>query len=148
MTGSTVQRELVRWTAIAAVFVNLGIHLALAPDHLEEKLYIGVLFVIGSALLGPVMVGLASDRDRLRTPMWLLGSVICAVEFVLFCLSRTTGLPGGYQEEWLGSTENYLGLASLFVELVFVGAALASLTSTRSAGQTAMPLHDRTAPLS
>jgi hypothetical protein len=56
-----------RWIAVAAAFVNLGIHLSMAPDHLAEKPYIGVLFVIGSALLGAVMTGLASDRDRLRT---------------------------------------------------------------------------------
>lgn len=144
---SASQWGVVRWTAVAAAFVNLGIHLALTPDHLEEKLYIGVLFVIGSGVLGLVMVGLASDRDRLRAPMWVLESVVCAAEFVLFCLSRTTGLPGGYQEEWLGGVESYLGLASLFVELVFVAGALVSLTPAAEPGRVAMPLHDRSAPL-
>lgn len=141
-----------RWVAAAAAFVNLGIHLALAPDHLAEMRYIGVLFVIGSALLGMVMAGLASDRDRLRVPAWIGGSAVSAVEFVLFVISRTAGLPGGYLEEWTGSVENYLGLASLFVELVFVACAVASLAGSSATvrerrGTRHMPLHDRTAPL-
>lgn len=77
-------RSSARWIAITAVFVNLGIHLAMAPDHLEEKPYIGILFVIGSALLGAIMVGLSTDRDRLRSPAWIGGALVCAVE-----------LPGG-----------------------------------------------------
>ncbi|MGH3436301.1 MAG: hypothetical protein ACRDRN_07510 [Sciscionella sp.] len=139
-----------RWVAIAAAFVNLGIHLAMVPDHLAEKLYIGILFVIGSALLGMVMVGLASDRDRLRTPAWIGGGLVCAVEFILFVISRTAGLPQGYHEAWAAAPEDLLGLASLFVELVFIIGAAASLTATPRSAETAtnwLPLHDRTAPL-
>lgn len=146
---ATGSRSAIRWVAIAAAFVNLGIHLALTPDHLAEKLYIGVLFVIGSALLGGVMVGLASDRDRLRTLAWVGGAVVCAVEFILFVFSRTTGLPQGYLENWLGAPEDLLGLASLVVELLFIGCAAGSLTTAPRTlhGQIRMPLHDRTAPL-
>ncbi|MBV9012509.1 MAG: hypothetical protein JO272_10750 [Pseudonocardiales bacterium] len=141
-------RSALRWVAIAAAFINLDIHLVLTSDHLTEKLYIGVLFVIGSALLGLVVIGLASDRDRLRTAAWIGGSVICAVEFILFVLSRSTGLPGGYLEDWLGATEDLLGLACLFVELVFLGCAAACLTTTAGRPQAAwVPLHDRSAPL-
>lgn len=142
-------RSAVRWTAIAAAFVNLGIHLSMAPDHLAEKLYIGILFVIGSVLLGAVMVGLASDRDRLRTPAWAGGALVCAAEFILFALSRTTGLPQGYHEGWAASPEDLLGLASLGAELVFIGCAAVSLT--REGSHRPQPawlkIHDRTAPL-
>jgi hypothetical protein len=144
---STMSLQAVRWAAIGSVFVNLGIHLALAPDHLEEKFYIGVLFIIGSALLCMVAVGLASDHDRWRTPAWTGGGLVCAVEFLAFVFSRTTGLPGGYKETWLGETEDLLGLISLFVELVFITAAVVSLTRARRPGTPPMPVHDRTAQL-
>lgn len=137
-----------RWVAITAAFVNMGIHLAMTPMHLAEETYIGVLFVIGSALLGMVMIGLASDRDRLRTIAWTGGGLVCAVEFCLFVASRTIGLPGGYHETWASGMEDYLGLASLLVEVVFLGCAAASLTRAPRPGQAArLPLHDRTAPL-
>ncbi len=55
------------------------------------------------------------------------GSAVCAVEFILFVLSRTSGLPGNDHETWAASTEDLLGLASLLVEIVFLGCALASL---------------------
>lgn len=143
-------RPAVRWIAIAAAFVNLGIHLSMAPDHLAEKLYIGILFVTGSALLGAVMVGLASDRDLLRTPAWVGGALVCTAEFILFVLSRTTGLPQGYHEAWVASPEDLLGLASLGVELVFVGCAAVSLTreGSRHPQPAWLKIHDRTAPLS
>lgn len=64
----------VRWIAIVTAFVNLGIHVYLSPMHLQEKFYIGVLFLIGSAALAVVVVGLATDRDRPRTLAWLLAS--------------------------------------------------------------------------
>lgn len=91
-----------RGIALGATFVLTGIHLALAPDHLEEKLYIGVLFVIGSGLLCLVAAGLASDRDRLRAPAWALGSVVSAVMFIAFVVSRAAGLPKGDHEAWAG----------------------------------------------
>ncbi|HET7385599.1 MAG TPA: hypothetical protein VFJ19_02935 [Nocardioidaceae bacterium] len=115
----------------------LGIHLYLAPDHLEEKLYIGVLFLIGSALLGFVMVALASDQNRLRTPGWLLGGLISVVMFVAFVVSRTSGLPLGYHETWASSSEDLLGLASLFLEVVFV--ACMALSVKVAGGRRALP---------
>lgn len=143
-----------RWIAIAASFVNLGIHLALSPAHLIEQRYIGVLFVIGSGLLGLVMIGLSTDRDRVRTAAWLLGAVVSAVMFVSFVVSRTTGLPLGYHEAWAAAPEDLLGLASLALELVFLGCAAASLRVTRATRPVTatthrfpVPVHDRTAPL-
>lgn len=120
----------------------------MAPDHLAEKRYIGVLFLIGVGLLGAVLVGLSSEHDRLRVPAWTGGSLICAVEFILFVLSRTSGLPGGYHEAWVGAPEDLLGLVSLLTELMLITTAAASLSSIRPAGRVAwLPLQDRTAVL-
>ncbi|MGH3439759.1 MAG: hypothetical protein ACRDRN_25315 [Sciscionella sp.] len=149
--GATL--SVARWIAITATFVNLGIHVAMAPDHIGEMLYIGVLFVIGSALLGAVMIGLSSDHESMRTPAWVGGSIVCAVEALLFVVSRTAGLPLGYHEGWTGSIENLLGLCSLFVEVSFIACALISLTRATARDQGRHPLvrwlpwRDRTAPL-
>ena len=137
---------------MAAAFVNLGIHLALAPAHIGEMPYVGVLFVIASAVLGTVMVGLASDRESVRTPAWAVGTLVCALEFILFVISRTSGLPLGFHETWAGSSEDLLGLASLFVELLFIACAVESL-SLRPSGEPRprlvawVPWYDHTAPL-
>lgn len=142
-----------RWIAIAAAFVNLGVHTALTPMHLEEVRYVGVLFILGSTLLGAVIVGLSSDRDSLRTLAWLGGAAVCAVEIVLFVISRTGGLPGGYREAWVGQTEDWLGLASLVVEAVFIACAAHGLTratarhAARHSVVSWIPVRDRSAQL-
>lgn len=141
-----------RWIAISAAFLNLGIHVYLAPMHLQEKFYIGVLFLLGSAALAVVVVGLATDHDRVRTVAWLLGSGTSLAMLAAFVLSRTVGLPGGYLEAWAVGPEDVLGLVSLGLEFVFCGCCLASIT-TRSRVPAPdrpfllLPLHDRTAPL-
>ncbi len=141
-----------RWVAIVAGFLNLGIHTCLAPMHLQEKLYIGILFLVGSGTLAVVVVGLATDRDRARTGAWLLGSATSAVMFVAFILSRTVGLPGGYLEAWADGPEDVLGLISLALELIFCGCCLASVTTRSRGGAPSrrpelLRWHDRTAPL-
>ena len=140
-----------RWVAIAAALLNLGIHVYLAPMHLEEKPYIGVLFLIGSTALAVAVVGLASDQDRMRTLGWLLGTATSLAMVIAFVLSRTVGLPGNYRETWGTSLEDILGLVSLGLEAVFCGCCLASLTAAGTSGAPGqprwLPLHDRTAPL-
>lgn len=116
--------------AIVAAFLNLGIHFYLSPMHLEEKFYIGVLFLIGSAALGAVVIGLATDRDRPRTLAWLSGFAASAIMLIAFVLSRTIGLPDGYLEPWAESPEDVLGLASLVLEVVFCGYFIASVSTS------------------
>lgn len=141
-----------RWMAIGAAFLNLGIHVYLAPMHLQEKLYIGVLFLIGSLALAVVVVGLATDHDRARTMAWILGLATSTAMLTAFVLSRTIGLPGGYLEAWAAGPEDVLGLVSLGLELVFCGCCFGSVTTRGRVPATdrarfLLPLHDRTAPL-
>lgn len=153
IAGWSAIAPLARWTAISATFINLGIHVAMSPDHLSEMPYIGVLFVIGSGLLGAVMVGLSSDHESMRTTAWVGGSVVCAVEALLFVVSRTSGLPRGYHEGWTGSVENLLGLCCMFVEALFILCAVISLTRRGAHDHVRHPLvswlpwRDRDAPL-
>ncbi|MBV6696879.1 hypothetical protein [Kitasatospora aureofaciens] len=93
---------------------NAVVHLILVPSHLEEKLYIGALFVVGSV----VMLGVAVGLVVLRRPVgaWLVGSATSVGMIVGFLLSRTVGLPGYHEDGW----ELPYGPLSLVVEALFV----------------------------
>jgi hypothetical protein len=101
-------------TAAAILVVEIAIHVALAPAHLDEVPYIGVLFVVASVLL---TVALAAILIAPRNPLgWYLGSALCAGMAAAFVISRATGLPD-YHEAW--SSDGGLGLISLPPELLF-----------------------------
>jgi hypothetical protein len=83
--------------AIALLVVTAGAHLYLAPEHLDEMPYIGVLFVLGG--VGSLVAAgwlLLSD-----TPLaWASGGALCAGMLLALVLSRTIGLPD-FKEEGL-----------------------------------------------
>ncbi|MFL6137748.1 MAG: hypothetical protein ACJ74O_08120 [Frankiaceae bacterium] len=118
-----------RVVAVISIEVVIVIHLVLTPMHLEEKLYIGVLFAVGNGLLLVAMALLFTRRGQWAG--WLLGTVVCLGEFLGFVLSRTVGLPMGYHGTWAAETEDYLGLVSLAFELAFVVAAWTHLRGAR-----------------
>lgn len=127
--------QAVRWAAITVVVVEIGIHAYLAPSHLEERPYIGVLFVVADVLLAGVLVSLLTG---LVWPVgWLLGAGVCAGMFVGFVVSRTTGLPG-YHESW--GSDHWLGVASLPPEVVFVVSAVYAMRFRRAPAVASHPI--------
>ncbi|MER5687449.1 hypothetical protein [Streptomyces sp. NPDC002205] len=109
------------------------LHLILVPSHLEEKPYIGVLFLVGSLALIYVTLGLARHNPA---PAWLVGTLVSIGMIVGFTLSRTIGLPGGYKEDgW----EPPYGILSMIAEIVFV-LAFAAWLNARPAGRLTPPL--------
>lgn len=110
-----------RWAAGLAIAGVFAIHLELTPMHLAETRYIGVLFAVGNGLLLVALALLFSRRHE--TAGWLLGAAVCGGELVGFVLSRTVGLPLDYHGTWTAEPEDYLGLASLLCELVFLAVA-------------------------
>src|SRR3954462_6202488 len=108
-------------TRVGAALIALTgiIHLVTAPEQLEEKAYVGVLFLV--AVVGSAYVAYQLWRADNRGA-WGLGTLIAACCFVGFILSRTTGLPGFKEEEW-----EALGVLSLVVEAGFIGLALTRL---------------------
>ena len=141
---------LLRPVAMVAAFLDIAIHMYLAPMHLEEKLYIGVAFLIGSAALAVTIVALVSERDRTRTAAWVFGAATSLVMAIAFVLSRTVGLPGQYLETWDSSPEDVLGLVSLGLELLFFGCCLGSITvgwtTKASGGSRRLSVHGRVTP--
>jgi hypothetical protein len=85
----------IRCLAALAALGSVVVHLAITPEQVGEKLYVGILFVVGSALLIYAAVRLLLRGDRLA---WLVGAVVSAGMIVGFLLSRTVGLPASYRE--------------------------------------------------
>jgi hypothetical protein len=83
--------------AILLLAVTAAAHLYLAPEHLDEMPYVGVLFILGGAG-SLIAAGWLALRD---TPLaWAAGGTLCAGMLLALVLSRTTGLPD-FKEEGL-----------------------------------------------
>ncbi|GGO84210.1 hypothetical protein [Wenjunlia tyrosinilytica] len=134
MTTRAKEIVLVGVGALCAL-TSAVLHLMLVPAHLEEMPYIGVLFLIGGAAL--ILVALGLFR-RNAAPAWVAGALLSAGMIVGFTLSRTVGLPGGYQE--VGWEPPY-GTVSVIAEVVllFAFAAWLGLSPVEPAATTAPP---------
>lgn len=121
--------QLLRLLAAASALSIASVHVAILNQHLEEKPYVGGLFLAAILALQVVALELAQPRrDRvLDTAAWLGGSAIVMSMFALFVVSRTIGLPG-YREPW-----DAIGIASLTLEGVFVALAITNEALVRIA---------------
>jgi drug/metabolite transporter (DMT)-like permease len=115
--------DTLRRISAAALAVVGVIHLALAPEYLEEQTYIGVLFILGGVALAVVAVRLWQRDDA---PAWLVGALLMAGMGIGFVLSRTVGLPGFKEAEWELS-----GVICLLLEAGFVLTAARALAPPR-----------------
>ena len=66
------------------------IHLALTPEHLEEAIYLGLLFVADFAGSAVAAFGILRGQRW----GWILGALVAAGAFVAYLLDGTVGLPG------------------------------------------------------
>ena len=103
---------------IALILVVGLIHLINSPEDLEAGSYTGMLYLAN--FLGALAAAVGIYRGSRWG--WALGLLIAGGAFVAYLISRTVGLPGlPVETEWLEP----LGVLSLIVELMFVGAFLA-----------------------
>src|SRR4051812_23966169 len=77
-----------------------GVHAWLVPAHLREMPYIGVLFAISVVVMVAVAAGLLATDGRVNDYADGLGVLASLTMIVLYVISRTAGLPGGYHEGW------------------------------------------------
>lgn len=107
-----------RGVAALCALLSAVVHLLIAPEHLEETPYIGILFVVGSIALLLAAAGLAR---RNPLPAWLLGALVSGGMVLGFALSRTVGLPDYRELDW----DPPYGILSLVAEAVFLVAFVA-----------------------
>ncbi|HET8756015.1 MAG TPA: hypothetical protein VFM58_08400 [Solirubrobacteraceae bacterium] len=106
-------RTQIRRLAAALLAATGALHLVLAPEYLEEKAYIGALFILGGLAALAVAARLWTRHDRLA---WALGALMAAGMATGFILSRSVGLPGFHESEWELS-----GILSVLLEAGFIG---------------------------
>src|SRR3954468_19999900 len=111
-----------RRTAAACLALVGIIHLVLTPEYLEEKTYVGVLFLVGGVAAVAAAVRLWQQEDPVA---WTIGALIALGMGAGFVLSRTTGLPGFHESEWELS-----GVVCLVLEAAYLATFAASRSRT------------------
>ena len=106
-------RTQIRRLAAALLAATGALHLVLAPEYLQEKAYVGALFILGGLASVAVAARLWTRDDR---QAWALGALMAAGMAGGFILSRSIGLPGFHESEWELS-----GILSVLLEAGFIG---------------------------
>lgn len=96
-----------------------AVHLALVPEYLGEKPYVGALFAAGGLACAWVALRLWSRHDAVA---FTLGAAVAGGMAVGFVLSRTVGLPDFHPHDW-----ELPGVLSLLLEAGFIGAWLVAV---------------------
>jgi hypothetical protein len=101
-----------RWLTVACLAATASIHISIAPDHLREAPYAGVLFVaLAAAALAAAVLLLITRDDR----VWAAAAALSASALVAYVLSRSVGLP--MLADDVGDWLNPLGVLALLSEL-------------------------------
>jgi hypothetical protein len=118
LTGSGARDGL-----IAACAASIGIHVALAPEHLREQTPIGIGFCLSAAMLAVTVIGL------LRRPAAAWPAQLAALTLVGlvagYVVTRVVAVPGvvGTPEGWdaVGIFSKVIELGGLYAAVRFLG---------------------------
>ena len=83
--------------AVVALIVGGTVHLVEAPSTFEDATYLGLAF-LANAAASVVAAVLLMRGSRLG---WGLGALVAAGSIAAYIVSRTVGLPGQSDEQWL-----------------------------------------------
>jgi hypothetical protein len=100
-----------RWLAVVGLAVTAAIHISLAPDHLREAPYAGVLFIALSTASLTFAVLLATSDHHL---VWRGAAALSATALAAYVVSRSLGLPSLNDD--VGDWINPLGVAAAISE--------------------------------
>lgn len=115
-----------QWVAAALLDVTAAIHIAIAPDHLHEAPYAGVLFL---ALAVTALLTAALLLTTNHQLVWTGATALVVTALVSYLLSRSIGLPSLSDDvgDWTGP----LGVIAVVSE---AAVAVIGLLALRRAG--------------
>lgn len=110
MTSKTATVDL-RWPTAIALLVASAAHIPVIPEHLHEAPYMGVLFVMFTAV-SAALAFLVAVRGSAPAP-FLVSGVLCAAAIGTYCLTRLVAFPqlGDDVGNW-GETAGVISIAS------------------------------------
>jgi hypothetical protein len=121
--------------AVCCALLSAVVHLVIAPEHLAETLYMGILFVAGGVALLLAAGALALQNS---VTAWWAGALVNGGMILGFALSRTIGLPGYHEQGW----DPPYGVLSIIAEGMYLVAFFAWY-GTRSAHAPSAPFRGK-----
>lgn len=132
------RRVLTENVLILSCAISAGVHVALAPAHLEESTALGGGFALSAGLLIAVSLFLAAGGELERAAAQA-SAVLLTGLMVAYGVSRTVGLPVG--DEGVEPVD-LTGVATQFVQATGLLAALALSRAART--RTVRAIHKET----
>ncbi|MFE4256881.1 hypothetical protein ACFRU3_47250 [Streptomyces sp. NPDC056910] len=121
--------------AVCCALLSAVVHLVIAPEHLAETLYIGILFIAGGVALLLTAGALALWNS---VTAWWTGALVSGGMILGFALSRTIGLPGYHEQGW----DPPYGVLSIIAEGMYL-AAFFAWYGTRSVHAPSAPFRSK-----
>ncbi len=106
-----------RWLSAACLAATAGVHIAIAPEHLREAPYAGVLFIaLATAALASALLLATTDHPL----AWAGGAGLSLGALLAYFLSRSIGLPslGDDIGDWLNPLGVLAGVSETAVLLI------------------------------
>jgi hypothetical protein len=100
-----------RWPAAACLAATAAVHIAIAPEHLREAPYAGVLFIALATAALTSAVLLLTTNHRLA---WTGAAGLSLAAVVAYLMSRSVGLPSLADD--IGDWLNPLGVVAVVSE--------------------------------
>lgn len=104
-----------RWPAAVCLAAIAAVHIDIAPEHLREAPYAGVLFIaLAAAALASAILLLTTNHPL----AWAGAAALSLAALVAYLLSRSVGLPSLSDD--IGDWLNTLGVVSVLAEAAVI----------------------------
>lgn len=124
-----LHRPSLRWRGLTAGCLDViaVVHIAIAPDHLREAPYAGVLFIaLATAALANAALLLTTQDER----AWALTAALSGSALAAYLISRSVGLP--LLADDIGDWLNPLGVLAVLSEAAALAIAGLALRAARA----------------
>lgn len=138
MTRQTVTTSL-RWPTAIGLLVAAAAHIPVIPEHLHEAPYMGVLFIVFTAVAAALAVVVAVHGSA--PAPFVAGGLLCAAAIVAYCLTRVVAFPQLGDD--VGNWTETAGVTSLVSEAVVVALSMIGAATGRTRMYAGRSRHSR-----